>query len=393
MLHIIMPFSRVYNKQFYIDNLRQKGIIWHPVTTDSELFKEDVVHDGDWIVPCIFENLKLNLYNPSVIKLNKFIKTANIIDDDMYCFINDDDWMEEDLVEKVSRYDTDVVFIAMKRGYVVPEESKYKHGTSTLIPYKGVKRGFIGFEQIFVKGHVLKQIEFVEDINDSRSTMPDGVLAEWLQENFEVTYVNDIFAYFNYLELGRWVKNEKVNMETIRQRFERVKRERRDISEHLDTLYNYAKECDVIVELGINEGISTTAFCLAVQENPEKKFYNYDYIEPTFQKLLDMCKEEGVEFDFTLADVLTIEIPECDLLFTDTLHTYGQLRQELALHAGKVSKYIIIHDTETFGKVGVVPGTCGLQPAIDEFLQDNSEWSIKVHFRNNNGLTILGRER
>jgi hypothetical protein len=31
----------------------------------------------------------------------------------------------------------------------------------------------------------------------------------------------------------------------------------------------------------------------------------------------------------------------------------------------------------------------GLQPAIDEFLQDNPYWKVKEVFENNNGLTIL----
>ncbi len=178
-------------------------------------------------------------------------------------------------------------------------------------------------------------------------------------------------------------------METIKERFERVKREPRDISEHLDTLYKYASESDVIVELGVNEGISTTAF---VHANP-KKLYSYDYMvaNPMFQQLLDMCKNENVEINFTQADSREIEIPECDVLFIDTLHVYEQLVEELKLHSDKASKYIIIHDTETFKIKGVVPGSLGLQLAIDEFLESTSDWKLKIHYANNNGLTILER--
>ncbi len=31
----------------------------------------------------------------------------------------------------------------------------------------------------------------------------------------------------------------------------------------------------------------------------------------------------------------------------------------------------------------------GLKPAIDEFLENNSNWKIKEVFTNNNGLTVL----
>jgi len=184
------------------------------------------------------------------------------------------------------------------------------------------------------------------------------------------------------------------SIETIKERFERIKREPRDINEHLDTLYMYASRGDVnvIVELGVNEGISTTAFCIAIKECPNKTFYNYDiHIEPTFQKLLDMCKEEEVKINFTMEDDLLIEIPECDLLFIDTNHVGEHLRKELKLHGNKSRKYLIFHDTETFGNVGSCPGTEGLIQPILDFIKENKHWELKYHYKNNNGLTILQR--
>ena len=173
------------------------------------------------------------------------------------------------------------------------------------------------------------------------------------------------------------------------ERFERFKREPRDINEHLDTLLKYANDPDVktIVELGVNEGVSTTAFLMS-----DKKFHNVDvHIEKTFAQLLEMCKNENREINFVLADDLTIEIPECDLLFIDTNHIYDHLIKELNLHAEKSSKYIIMHDTYTFGINGIVPGSKGLMIAINEFLESNKNWRIKEHFINNNGLTVLER--
>jgi hypothetical protein len=176
-------------------------------------------------------------------------------------------------------------------------------------------------------------------------------------------------------------------METIEQRFERVKGERRDISEHLDTLYKYAMECDSIVELGVNEGISTTAFLKA-----KRKFSNVDvHITPMFQELIDMAKAENVEMKFTMEDDRKVEIPECDLLFIDTLHNFSQLAAELTMHGNKSRKFILMHDTETFKDVGIDGSVPGMKQAVDDFLRDNSHWYVKEHFTNNNGLTVLER--
>lgn len=204
MLHIITPFSRIKFKKFYIDNLKSKQIVWHPIVTDESIFIEKF----DWLQPYYFKDNDLvnNIFNPNVIKINKFIKSFDIIDEDRYCFFNDDDWMEEELPLKLEKYNDDVIFIAMERGDQIPENANIPHGTSTLYPHEGVGIGGIGFEQIFVKGHILKQMTFLDSTTDKRAETPDGAMAEWLQENFKVRYVSNIYSYFNFLERGRWVK-------------------------------------------------------------------------------------------------------------------------------------------------------------------------------------------
>jgi hypothetical protein len=94
---------------------------------------------------------------------------------------------------------------------------------------------------------------------------------------------------------------------------------------------------------------------------------------------------------FCQADVLQVEVEETDLLFIDTWHVYEQLKQELALHAARVRKYLVFHDTSTYGQVGEAAGSRGIWPAIQEFLQNNPQWSLHSHAANNNGLTILVR--
>jgi len=95
-------------------------------------------------------------------------------------------------------------------------------------------------------------------------------------------------------------------------------------------------------------------------------------------------------FVFHQADVLQADIEETDLIFIDTWHVCGQLKEELRRHAGKVRQYIVLHDTTTFRDRGETPGHAGLWPAVEEFLALGA-FRLKHHYDNNNGLTILER--
>lgn len=78
------------------------------------------------------------------------------------------------------------------------------------------------------------------------------------------------------------------------------------------------------------------------------------------------------------------------MLFIDTWHVYEQMALELQF-AECVSKYIVAHDTETFGLDGEARGQMGIWPAIGEFLRGNPQWEIHQVWTNNNGLVVLRR--
>lgn len=161
-----------------------------------------------------------------------------------------------------------------------------------------------------------------------------------------------------------------------------------DICEHLDTLYEYAKKCAHITEMGFRNGTSFTAFLMG----QPKKLITYDIVFPSGSyDYFDKMKGE-TEIHMLQCSTLDCLIEETDLLFIDTLHTYDQLHKELTLHGNMARKYIILHDTETFGYEGENKRKPGLWQAVNEFLHDNNQWSIKEHFKNNNGLTILERD-
>lgn len=177
-----------------------------------------------------------------------------------------------------------------------------------------------------------------------------------------------------------------------------------DINEHLPILFEYAKKCNHITEMGVRWVSSTWAFLLS---NP-KKMISYDIIKHVnVDTVLHITKEYDINYQFFESDVLKVNIEKTDLLFIDTLHTYNQLSMELNLHSNNVSKYIILHDTLSFGYkdeeifhnmseiVKEQPTKkMGLKNAINDFLNSEygSEWIIHEEFTNNNGLTILMRK-
>jgi hypothetical protein len=162
-----------------------------------------------------------------------------------------------------------------------------------------------------------------------------------------------------------------------------------DIREHLDTLYQLARGCDHVTEMGTRQGISTRAFLYAQPE----VLVCYDLVRyPDIDLLEAAARAAGrPRFLFVQADVRRIEIDETDLLFIDTWHVYEQMKQELALHAGKVRTYLVFHDTMRFGETGEAPGHRGIGPAIEEFLWDNPQWAESARRAYNDDLTILSR--
>jgi hypothetical protein len=176
-----------------------------------------------------------------------------------------------------------------------------------------------------------------------------------------------------------------------------------DINEHFPAILKYGSECDHITEMGVR-GINSTWGWLAT--NP-KKLVLYDIQDPStfggqLQDVSDTANHIGTEFEFHLANVLDVEIEETDLLFIDTWHSYKQLTAELKLHASKVQKYICFHDTtsyatvdensyEAWGNEWKSEGI-GIWKAIEEFLENNSDWELEHRFTNNNGFTIIRRK-
>ena len=202
-------------------------------------------------------------------------------------------------------------------------------------------------------------------------------------------------------------------MEIIQSKYDFYCEQTNDINEHLPTLFKYATECESVIELGVRTVISSWAFvCGLLQNNkPNKKLLLNDLEECNIDELLYYTKKLEINVDYKWINDLDLEInTNVDMVFIDTWHVYGQLKRELDKFSKITNKYIIMHDTtvdEIYGETirmgmdaeqqslqtgfPIEEINCGLWKAVEEFLINNEDWSLKERYINNNGLTVLER--
>lgn len=160
-----------------------------------------------------------------------------------------------------------------------------------------------------------------------------------------------------------------------------------DIHELLPVLRYFASRSETVVEFGVRGGDSTTA--LLAGRPFRMASVDIDLDNAGLREVMDAYDgsvgdvglwrtHEANDLDYVIGPH-----EEPDLLFIDTDHTYEQLSAELAMHGDHVRRWIIMHDTETYGQQ--------LNPAIEVFLGQHPEWREVLRLHNCNGLTVLER--
>jgi hypothetical protein len=202
-------------------------------------------------------------------------------------------------------------------------------------------------------------------------------------------------------------------MQFIQQKYDYLCNSPSDINEHLPTLFQYATECESILELGVRGCVSSWALVYGLLNNNRntKKIILNDIIQCDINELLYHSTCLGIDITYEWKNDLELELKQnVDLTFIDTWHIYGQLKRELEKYGSVTNKYIIMHDTtvdEIYGEnircgfdavessrnsgYSVEEINCGLGKAIYEFLNNHPEWKLREKYTNNNGLTILER--
>jgi len=179
------------------------------------------------------------------------------------------------------------------------------------------------------------------------------------------------------------------------------------IYKHLPRLLKLASECEIVCEIGVSTGRSSSALILGAKY----KVFSVDMNFTSQARELEAFAED--KWRYIISKSVLAPLPNCDMLFIDGEHTYYALNSELRRFADKAKKYLVFHDTITFGSFGakketgtflVDPNTVptnplqdaeglGIRPAIDELMIRDPSWKIKAHYVDCNGLLVLERTK
>jgi hypothetical protein len=168
--------------------------------------------------------------------------------------------------------------------------------------------------------------------------------------------------------------------------YNRAKDTSSDINEHVPTLRELASKCESVVEFGCRRGVSTVAL-LAGQP---KRLTSYD-ISQSAEAIKLKELQGNCRFEFVLGDSRTAAVEPCSMAFIDSVHALSHITAELKNLEGKVSKYLVFHDSENPWGINGENNEPGVRPAIVQFLTAHKEWFVLKHYRNNHGLTVLSR--
>lgn len=175
---------------------------------------------------------------------------------------------------------------------------------------------------------------------------------------------------------------------------------RRAMTAHLERIRHLATGLPHACEFGVKHGASSAALLMGAA-----RVTSYDIEATASARRLEQL---APWWAYHIADSRTIRLPECELLLIDSLHTFDQVHTELQLHADRVRRYLVFHDTITFGSIGAdgesgswswtpVVGASvplphlGIRHAIDLLMIRDRAWMIHAAYPDSHGLLVLER--
>lgn len=198
--------------------------------------------------------------------------------------------------------------------------------------------------------------------------------------------------------------------------FEAALSQNSDVRDHVADHARLAEECEVVLELGVRDMVSTWGMLRGLSRNgmPVKKYIGVDLLHPpgpTFKRFQIACKEAGIDCVFLAQNDMTLAGSPVlqggvDLMFVDALHTYSHVLYELTTFHRGVRRYIALHDTSPpwgyvdepySGDYSEYPAWFdrskrGVFTAVEDFLaMHRSEWAIRLRKENSYGYTLLER--
>ena len=150
-----------------------------------------------------------------------------------------------------------------------------------------------------------------------------------------------------------------------------------------DEIRSCLSGCFSYTEFGINQGATLAAAMLTLDPVDVSAYdIKLGWYSEAAELFDDYAVEWLIDFNVTETDTLDCTIDPVDVLYIDTLHKKDHLLAELALHADKVRRYIIFHDT-TYAP--------GLKQAVLQFVGAGDEWRVVTECTDSVGFMTIER--
>ena len=202
-IHVLCPFYRVHLLPTLIHYFEPMSIQWHPIVGHDV----KVSFDRDWIHP-----LRTNELSPTdqcYRKINDFIETQQIIDNDYYGFLDDDSMYEPGFFDVIRQQTAKILFYSVYRGDSTPRNDGSEPHPSTPIRIQSlndIRICNVGFGMCILKGEILRQTKF-----KNTHKWDDGRYMERLKLKFpnEIQILPDLWVFGNYFQVGRYTDTTK----------------------------------------------------------------------------------------------------------------------------------------------------------------------------------------
>ena len=201
-IHILCPFYRVHLLPTLIHYFEPMNINWHPIVGHDL----QVSFNWEWVYP-----LKTDECSPTdqcYRKINDFIDTQQIIDDDYYGFLDDDSMYEPGFFDIIRQQTAKILFYSAYRGDSIPRDGSEPHPATTLKTRSlyDIRVCHVGFGMCILKGEIFKQTRF-----KNTHKWDDGRYMEELKSRFpnEIKILPDLYLLFNYFQPGRFTDKTK----------------------------------------------------------------------------------------------------------------------------------------------------------------------------------------
>lgn len=217
--NVITPMNRpenIFSMAELLKNRRKnQNVQWH-VITDETSTKTFEFPNYDWVhhykCPEHPNNLT-NFWDRCNWAMNWFLDTHNIVDEDLYCFLNDDDGVEPDYFDKIyaaleeHKWEYKVVIPSMERGHRIPSYAREprRHPPDKLwAAPENIKIGGVGLEQIVASGSVVKTQRFPFHV------CGDGIFIIEAVRAHGAIICPGASVWFNYFEPERWDRSDSL---------------------------------------------------------------------------------------------------------------------------------------------------------------------------------------